>query len=66
MHEITDLDREELEGRTVACSISGGKDSTAMALWLIEQGIEAVYAVAAACVAWWVWLRIVDTPYGGE
>lgn len=31
---------ERLNGRTVVASISGGKDSGAMSLWLHEQGIE--------------------------
>lgn len=32
--------RERLAGRRVVASISGGKDSAAMSLWLTEQGIE--------------------------
>ena len=32
--------REKLAGRRVVASISGGKDSAAMSLWLAEQGIE--------------------------
>lgn len=32
--------REHLAGRRVVASISGGKDSAAMSLWLTEQGIE--------------------------
>lgn len=39
-HELTDQDRRFLEGHTVVASVSGGKDSTAMSLWLTEQGIE--------------------------
>lgn len=31
---------EKLSGRGVVASISGGKDSAAMSLWLTEQGIE--------------------------
>lgn len=31
---------EQLRGRRVVASISGGKDSAAMSLWLTEQGIE--------------------------
>jgi len=31
---------EKLAGRRVVASISGGKDSAAMSLWLTEQGIE--------------------------
>ena len=37
---LTDEDRENLAKRKVVCSISGGKDSAAMALWLTEQGVE--------------------------
>lgn len=36
---MTDL-REKLAGRRVVASISGGKDSAAMSLFLTEQGIE--------------------------
>lgn len=32
--------RERLAGRRVVASVSGGKDSAAMSLWLTEQGIE--------------------------
>ena len=32
--------KEKLAGRRVVASISGGKDSAAMSLWLTEQGIE--------------------------
>lgn len=32
--------REQIRGRTVVASVSGGKDSAAMCLWLMEQGIE--------------------------
>jgi 3'-phosphoadenosine 5'-phosphosulfate sulfotransferase (PAPS reductase)/FAD synthetase len=32
--------RERLGGRRVVASVSGGKDSAAMSLWLTEQGIE--------------------------
>jgi 3'-phosphoadenosine 5'-phosphosulfate sulfotransferase (PAPS reductase)/FAD synthetase len=32
--------REKLAGRRVVASISGGKDSAAMSLWLSEQGVE--------------------------
>jgi 3'-phosphoadenosine 5'-phosphosulfate sulfotransferase (PAPS reductase)/FAD synthetase len=31
---------EKLDGRHVIASVSGGKDSAAMSLWLTEQGIE--------------------------
>lgn len=31
---------EKLAGRRVIASVSGGKDSAAMSLWLTEQGIE--------------------------
>lgn len=32
--------RGRLDGKTVIASVSGGKDSAAMSLWLTEQGIE--------------------------
>lgn len=32
--------REKLGGRRVVASVSGGKDSAALSLWLTEQGIE--------------------------
>src|SRR5258708_6462847 len=32
--------RADLRDRRVAASISGGKDSAAMGLWLMEQGID--------------------------
>lgn len=38
--ELTQADRDNLQGRRVVASISGGKDSTALALWLLEHGIE--------------------------
>jgi len=38
--DLTDEDRENLEGCRVVASISGGKDSAALSLWLTEQGIE--------------------------
>lgn len=34
------LDLEQLDGRRVVASISGGKDSAAMSLWLTENGVE--------------------------
>lgn len=37
---ITDRQRELLAGRVVVASVSGGKDSAAMSLWLTENGIE--------------------------
>lgn len=37
---ITDEDRGKLRGCRVVASISGGKDSAALSLWLTEQGIE--------------------------
>lgn len=40
MSDLTDEDRKSLEGAAVFCSMSGGKDSTAAALWLRERGIE--------------------------
>ena len=39
MSELTSW-RERLDGRLVVASISGGKDSAAMGLWLKEQGIQ--------------------------
>jgi len=38
--ELTDEDREHLDGCRVVASISGGKDSAALSLWLTEQGID--------------------------
>ncbi len=38
--DLTDEDRENLDGCRVVASISGGKDSAALSLWLTEQGIE--------------------------
>jgi 3'-phosphoadenosine 5'-phosphosulfate sulfotransferase (PAPS reductase)/FAD synthetase len=38
--------REKLAGRRVVASISGGKDSAAMSLWLTEQGVEHDRVVA--------------------
>lgn len=37
---MDDAPREKLADRRVLASISGGKDSAAMTLWLTEQGIE--------------------------
>jgi len=37
---ITDEDRANLKGRPVVASLSGGKDSTALALWLMDNGVE--------------------------
>lgn len=37
---LTEEDREKIDGVTVVASVSGGKDSTALSLWLTEQGIE--------------------------
>jgi 3'-phosphoadenosine 5'-phosphosulfate sulfotransferase (PAPS reductase)/FAD synthetase len=36
---MTDEQTARLAGRTVVASVSGGKDSAAMCLWLQEQGI---------------------------
>lgn len=38
--EVTDEDREHLRGCRVVASVSGGKDSAAMSLWLTEQGVD--------------------------
>lgn len=38
--DLTDEDRENLEGCRVVASVSGGKDSAALSLWLTEQGID--------------------------
>jgi 3'-phosphoadenosine 5'-phosphosulfate sulfotransferase (PAPS reductase)/FAD synthetase len=35
---LTNDDRAMLRDRPIIASVSGGKDSTAMALWLREQG----------------------------
>ena len=40
MADLTEQDRENLDGCRVVASISGGKDSAALSLWLTEQGIE--------------------------
>jgi len=40
MHRLTGEDRERIAGKRVIASISGGKDSAALSLWLTEQGIE--------------------------
>lgn len=37
---MTDELKAKLAGRTVVASVSGGKDSAALSLWLTEQGIE--------------------------
>lgn len=37
---ITDEQRERIKGCTVVASVSGGKDSAAMSLWLHENGVE--------------------------
>ena len=37
---LTDEDREKLAGCRVVASVSGGKDSAALSLWLTEQDIE--------------------------
>lgn len=37
---MTDGLKAKLAGRTVIASVSGGKDSAALSLWLTEQGIE--------------------------
>lgn len=40
MNGITEEDKDMLRDRPVIASLSGGKDSTALALWLREQGIQ--------------------------
>lgn len=40
IHAITEEQRERLKGKRVVASISGGKDSAALSLWLHENGIE--------------------------
>lgn len=37
---LTPEQREKLAGRLVIASVSGGKDSAALSLWLMENGIE--------------------------
>jgi 3'-phosphoadenosine 5'-phosphosulfate sulfotransferase (PAPS reductase)/FAD synthetase len=37
---ITQEDRERIDDSTLVVSVSGGKDSAALSLWLHEQGIE--------------------------
>lgn len=39
-HALSDENRARLAGKTVVASVSGGKDSAAMSLWLTEQGVE--------------------------
>lgn len=41
-YPMTNAQREKLAGRTVIASTSGGKDSTAMTLWLLENGIKPI------------------------
>lgn len=38
--KLTSEDRERIAGKSVIASISGGKDSGALSLWLTEQGVE--------------------------
>lgn len=40
VHDLTGEDRERLADTLVVASVSGGKDSAAMSLWLTEQGVE--------------------------
>lgn len=40
IYGLTTEDRAQLDGCTVVASVSGGKDSAAMSLWLTDQGIE--------------------------
>jgi len=37
---LTDEDREMMRQHPIVASVSGGKDSTALALWLKEQGLD--------------------------
>lgn len=37
---LTPENRRAIEGKRIVASVSGGKDSAAMSLWLTEQGIE--------------------------
>jgi hypothetical protein len=39
-HSISEETRAKLAGRRVVASVSGGKDSAALSLWLTEHGIE--------------------------
>lgn len=39
-YAITPEDRERLDDQHVVASVSGGKDSAALSLWLTEQGID--------------------------
>ena len=39
-YELTDEDRANLDGRPLVASLSGGKDSTAMSLQLMEWGLK--------------------------
>ena len=40
MYELTEEDREKLSDCRVVASVSGGKDSAALSLWLTEQWID--------------------------
>lgn len=39
-HPLSAADRKKLQGQLVVASVSGGKDSAAMSLWLTENDIE--------------------------
>ena len=44
---------ERLAGHQVCAAVSGGKDSTAMSLWLTEQGISHSRVFAdTGCMRW--------------
>ena len=40
MRALSPEQRERLAGRLVVASVSGGKDSAALSLWLTENGVE--------------------------
>lgn len=58
---MTDCPIEDIKSKLVICSISGGKDSTAMALHLRELGIKAEYVFADTGWESWITYSYIDT-----